>query len=240
MRAGLQAYFAQFRALSETYWSSHVERGLEEFRDRGIGGATWASGTRWKPGLPQVEIDRIEAEFGAKFPGEYRAFLATLNAPDRPAHWYLYQGSVIEPAPDGNIFCDWTEDFADARRAERKLISGILFDVEHGAIWQDEWGIRPRDHSELAAHITSLVENAPKLVPLHSHRFLVAGLDLEPAPVLSIMQSDVIYYAESIEHCLAADFPDLAPGLEPPEVTVDEAACLEALRAVPFWGGLLS
>lgn len=240
MRPGLQAYFAQFRVLSEAYWSTHVERTLEDFRARGVGGATWGTGTRWKPGMAQAEIDRLEADFGATFPEDYRAFLAILNAPDTPAHWYLYQGATLEPAPHRNIFTDWSAGFADAERADKDLKAGLLFDVEHSAVWKDEWGKRPTEAHDLAARIEELVDAAPKLIPLHSHRFLISGLDLEPAPVVSVMQSDVIYYANSIEECLAEDFPTLAPGLEIPEVAVDVDERRAALFKVPFWGALLS
>lgn len=240
MRSGYQAYLAQFRVLSDAFWASNVEKDLEDFRARGLGGATWADGTRWKAGMTQQEIDQVEKEFGAAFPSEYRAFLATLNAPNKPALWFLFEGDELKSAPPRNIFTDWSQGMDDAVRVENDLIAGILFDVEHGAFWHDAWGERPDHAAQRAKHITDLVRAAPKLIPLHSHRFLVAGLDLEPTPVLSVMQSDVIYYADCIEDCLAADFPDLALGLETPDMTIDEAKCFGALRAVPFWGALMS
>jgi hypothetical protein len=240
MRKGYQAYLAQFRALSDAYWSSHVERDLEEFRASGVGGATWAASTRWKPGMSQVEIDAVEQFFGAKFPEDYRAFLATLNATTKPATWYLFEGDTLQPAPPRHIFTDWIDGRADIKRAQDELIAGIMFDVEKSAFWNDAWGERPKDKDAREQHVKSLMDAAPKLIPLHSHRFLIAGLDLEPSPVVSIMQSDVIYFADSIESCLDADFPDLALGLELPELTIDQTACLRALRAVPFWGSLLS
>ncbi|MEO9827310.1 MAG: SMI1/KNR4 family protein [Paracoccaceae bacterium] len=240
LRPGFQAYLAQFRALSEAYWSTHVERSLEYFRERDVGGATWAADTAWKPGMSQAEIDAIEQSFGAKFPEEYRAFLATLNAANKPAIWYLFKGDTLHQAPPRHIFTDWVDGIPDIKRTYDDLIAGILFDVETNAFWQDDWGDRPSDPDKQRDHVIDLFDAAPKLIPLHSHRFLVAGLDLEPAPVLSVMQTDVIYYADCIEDCLAADFPDLAPGLEPSEITIDEQACFSALRAVPFWGSLLS
>lgn len=240
IRPGYQAYLAQFRALSEAYWSTHVERTLEDFAERGVGGATWAEGTRWKPGMSQAEIDAVEKTFGAKFPDEYRAFLAILNATNKPAIWYLFKGDTLHTAPPRRIFTDWVDGLNDIKRTQDDLVAGILFDVENGAFWHDDWGERPSDVDDLRARVRDLVNAAPKLIPLHSHRFLVADLDLEPTPVLSIMQSDVIYYADCIEDCLAADFPDLAPGLDPPEMTIDEKTCFDALRAVPFWGTLLS
>ena len=240
MRAGYQAYLAQFRALSDAYWSSHVERDLEEFRANGVGGATWAEGTRWKPGMSQAEIDAVEQSFGAEFPEDYRGFLATLNAATKPAIWYLFKGDTLHPAPARHVFTDWTDGQGDIKRALDGVVSGVLFDVERNALWLDEWGERPNEKSARADLVTSLITSAPKLIPLHSHRFLIAGLDLEPSPVVSIMQSDVIFYAESIEACLAADFPDLALGLELPETAIDQTAYLRTLRAVPFWGALLS
>ena len=240
MRPGYQAYLAQFRALSNMFWASYTERNLEQFRERGVGGATWANGTCWKAGMSQAEIDQAEEIFGAPFPAEYRAFLAILNAPNKAAHWFLFDGDELKPAPPRNIFTDWSQGLADVDRKEADLISGILFDVEKGAIWHDYWGERPNSEADRAAHIRGLVQSAPRLIPLHSHRFLVSGLDLEPTPVLSVMQSDVIYYSDCIEDCLAADFPDLAPGLETPDFTLQDKRCFDALAAVPFWGPLMT
>ena len=68
----------------------------------------------------------------------------------------------------------------------------------------------------------------------------MSGLGIEPSPVLSIMQSDIIDYSDSLAHCLADDFPYLAPGLDPPPVTLDREERMAALAALPFWGGMLA
>lgn len=240
MHDGLTTYLAQFRSLSEAYWSTHTERTLDDFRASSVGGATWATGTRWQKGMQESEIAAVEAVWGATFPREYRAFLAALNAPDRPAHWYLYQGAKLEPAAASNIFVDWSAGVEDAKRSIEKVTRGIIFDVENNVLWQDEWGDRPKTADERAALIGDLVRAAPKLIPFHSHRFLVSGLDIEPSPVLSVMQSDIIIYADSLEQCLAADFPELAPGVEPPPVTLEHEERMEALADLPFWGGMVS
>lgn len=240
MHEGLTTYLEQFRTLSEAYWSTHTERTLEDFRASRVGGATWAKGTRWRPGMQASEIAAAEAAWGTPFPREYRAFLATLNAPDRPAHWYLYQSGELESVAAGNIFVDWSASLEDAERAMSKVTRGIVFDVENNALWQDDWGDRPRTEPARAALIAELVRAAPKLIPFHSHRFLVSGLDIEPSPVVSIMQSDIIIYADSLAHCLADDFPELAPGLEPPSVTLEHEERMAALAGLPFWGGMVS
>ena len=175
------------------------------------------------------EIAAVEAAWGAPFPHEYRTFLTTLNAPDRPARWYLYQGASLEPAAAGNIFVDWSASLKDAERAMSKVTRGIVFDVENNALWQDDCGDRPNTAPDRAALIADLVSAAPKLIPFHSHRFLVSGLDIEPSPVLSIMQSDIIIYSDSLADCLADDFPELAPGLEPPPVTLEHKERMAAL-----------
>ena len=234
----LQKTLRAFRKSSNSFWARHQERSLAEFQASNVGGSTWRTDTQWKDPLTDGQLDEIEREWGVDFPQDYRCFLRELNAPDRSAKWYLFEGSEIQSKPDRNIFVDWQSGRDDGDRAYQTLLESILFDVEHG-VWLDGWGTAPKSLIAKQDHVTKLFYNAPRLVPFYGHRFFVSGLELSPAPVLSIYQTDAIVYGWSIESVLQQDFSDLLGGTKiyPPAIEAEQN--FKALAKVPFWGEFL-
>ena len=235
-RRGLVAFLERFRVESEAVWARHHELTLADFRASGVGGSDWYKGTRWKQGLTPTRIAEIENKHGVEFPDDYRTFLTVLNAPDRPTRRFRYKGSKIVQSADANAFTDWDTP-ADQKRAHDALLHGIAFDVEHAAIWPEKWGDRPVTSKARRDRLSILIDAAPRLIRIHGHRFMVSGLNLSPAPVLSVHQSDVIVYASSLEEMLANDFADLT------KQTVDAASLSEdnyaQLTRLPFWSDIL-
>ncbi len=89
-----------------------------------------------------------------------------------------------------------------ARRRSRQLrarlarpVEGVLFDVEHAGFWYDEWGLpRPDVRDEALTIARAALADVPAMVPVFGHRFLPSGRGSVGHPVLSIHQTDVIYY----------------------------------------------
>ncbi|WP_316745850.1 hypothetical protein [Streptomyces sp. MK7] len=48
----------------------------------------------------------------------------------------------------------------------------------------------------------------PQLVPLYAHRFLPAGRKTHGHPVLSIWDTDIIYYGEDLAEYISHEFED--------------------------------
>ncbi len=240
-RPELVAFLSALRETGDAYWQTHTPETLDDFRARGVGGTTWASGTRWMARWREDEIDALEATHGLTFPPDHRAFLALLGGTNAPAVRYAFGAADLERVGDCRVFPDWLSDGTVVADAADDLLRGILFDVEQNDLWLEDWGPRPDDEAARGDGVARRLAEAPTLIPLHGHRYLVEGLELSPAPVLSVVQSDVILYATSIEHCLAADFPALCDGLDPGPVdpALQRLQC-ERLAEVPFWGGFLT
>jgi len=61
------------------------------------------------------------------------------------------------------------------------------------------------------------------MVPVYSHRYLPAGRGLSGHPVLSMWQTDIIYYGLDLADYIDREFGGRGPGHEPwePQATVE-------------------
>jgi hypothetical protein len=74
----------------------------------------------------------------------------------------------------------------------------VLFDVEHNRMWKRGWGERPKAMPEALLVARERLAEVPTLVPVYSHRYLPAGRGTWGHPVLSVMQTDIIYYGTDL------------------------------------------
>lgn len=178
------------------------------------------------PGLTDAEFDRIERAFGFQFADDHRAFLTAglpMNGPveEEEGVWYAWE----RPWPQ------WRDgDPASLRERLDWPIDGVLVDVE-GGLWLEAWGRRP-DGLDTALEIArSRLAEAPRLVPVYGHRFLPAGHGTYGHPVLSIWQTDIIYYGVDLVDYIHQEFG--GPGLD----RMDER--WQPNATVPFWKDFL-
>ncbi|MDQ0984314.1 hypothetical protein [Streptomyces sp. V2I9] len=171
------------------------------------------------PGLTDIECARVEEEFGFTFADDHRAFLAAGLPVGRPS-----------PASRRPGWPDWRDGDRDGLRASlASPVEGVLFDVEHNAFWSPAWGPRPDVLAEALATARAELAGVPRLVPVHSHRYLPAGRGTYGHPVLSIHQTDIIFYGADL-----ADYIDQEAHGSP---RWDDASPLRA--TVPFWRDLV-
>ena len=220
-RPELVEFLETVRKTGNEYWARHKPESLEDFRARGVGGSTWDENTRWMARFADRDIDALERQHGVDFPADYRAFLAILGGTDRPALRYGFEGAALKYQGKRYVFPDWLDD-AVLTKPFNSVLEDLLFDVEKNNIWLDSWGARPDTPDDRRRIVAGLMDRAPKVIPVHGHRFMVAGAEQSPAPVLSGVQSDFILYASSIEDVLIRDFPDLCGGRSPRQ---DDANC---------------
>ncbi len=159
----------------------------------------------WAAGYTAAELDDAQARFGLHFPPD----LVALLRDRRPARGH-----------------DWTGPEDRIRRALAWPLEGLLFDVEKG-LWQPEWGERPAHAGERAEIVTALVAGAPPLIPIISHRYLPAEPLEAGNPVLSVYQSDIIYYGRDLEDYVVHEF---GGGTEPVTGPV---------RRIRFWSDII-
>lgn len=165
---------------------------------------------RVSPGLTDDEFGMIESEYGFRFPADLRAFLRV-------------------GLPIGEVFPDWRDGSREALAQRlRDPVEGVLFDVEVNAFWYHGWGSRPSDTAEAIGLARQQLATAPVLVPVYGHRYLPTEPPTEGNPVLSVVQTDIIYYGTDLADYLAAEFhaPRPTPGASTP-------------RRIRFWSDVV-
>jgi hypothetical protein len=99
----------------------------------------------WAPGYAKWELEAAQERHGLRFPPD----LVELLLDRRPVHAW-----------------DWRSDDDGIRRALRHPLEGLLFDVEHNALWWPEWGDRPATEEARAGVVSAVVQAAPRLIPI--------------------------------------------------------------------------
>jgi hypothetical protein len=157
-------------------------------------------------GLTDAEVSEIEAKYGFHFPPDLRSLLQTA-------------------LPTGFGFLNWRSD--DESRIRERLewsLHGILFDVEQNDFWLPEWGPRPAQIEDAKKIVEWQVSNAPRLIPVNYHRMMPDRPISAGNPVLSVHQTDIIYYGFDLDDYLRHEFH--LPGRKPWPSTV---------RDIEFW-----
>ncbi|WNZ13574.1 hypothetical protein [Streptomyces sp. 11x1] len=179
-------------------------------------------------GLSDDEFARIEETFGFRFADDHRAFLAAglpVNSPATPPEPGI-AAAGSQPWPD------WRHhDHDELRRRLEWPVDGVLFDVEKNQFWVESWGKRP-DRVDQATEIARrALTRAPAMIPIYRHRYLPAGAGTCGHPVLSIWQTDIIYYGLDIADYIDREF---AGADRPPD-----GASWNPQATVEFWKDLI-
>jgi hypothetical protein len=149
---------------------------------------------RLDPGLTDSEVAAAEDRYGFVFPPDLRAVLQFA-------------------LPVGDKFPDWRNGSEEDLMIRMDLpLHGILFDVEHGEIWPADWGPKPADEQGRFEKVKSLIDSAPRLIPIWSHRYIPAEPIEHGNPVLSVHQTDIIEYGHDLTDYFSHEFGVPAPG----------------------------
>jgi hypothetical protein len=140
------------------------------------------------PGLTDQEVEQVEKKFGFRFPPDLRAFL-----------------QAAMPVQIG--FHDWrSDDEAKLREILNWPLEGCLFDVEYNDFWLPEWGPKPELLADAFAVAEEKINEAPKLIPIYSHRYIPEEPRESGNPVFSVHQMDIIYYGFDLDDYLRHEF----------------------------------
>ncbi|MCM3785715.1 SMI1/KNR4 family protein [Neobacillus mesonae] len=147
-------------------------------------------GIRFGSPLTDDELDAAESRYQLVFPKELRAFYKQVM-------------------PIGNSFPNWrskhSRDMVQIRRMLDWPLEGILFDVKENEFWLPGWGDRPKESLEAERICSEMYMNAPQLIPIYGHRYLPAEPG-EGSPVLSVYQTDIIYYGANLMEYFEVEF----------------------------------
>ena len=144
--------------------------------DDSIFGFQIQKGTRWIRGLSEKEISDYEKSLGFPFPEAYKKYLRCMNGTDKET--INVYGRSGEPYRYGPGFYSYPRD-----------LDIIKTRIE----------CNYRDFGTIAEKAEQ--EDIPHLIPIVSHRFLVADR-CKANPVISIQGTDSILYSDSLESFL--------------------------------------
>lgn len=168
------------------------------------------AGVELQPGLAEHEFARIEADFAFAFGPDHRELLSlALPVGERWVDWRGGSHSELE----GRL--SWPT-------------GGVVFDVHNNGFWPGSWGARPSDPLSAEAVARTRMSQVPKLVPIYGHRYMLAAPAPYASAVLSVMQTDVIYYGDDLVDYVAHEF-NVSP-LQPAKTR---------LQHIPFWSDLV-
>lgn len=172
-----------------------------------------ASGVLLEEGLSDPEVARVEQTFGIRFPPDLKALLQYA-------------------LPVSQNFPNWREPTAEISIRERFAwpLEGIKFDIEYNGFWLEKWGPRPEDLATAFEIAHEEVAKAPKLIPIYSHRYLPDEPCLVGNPVLSIYQTDIIYYGSDLANYFENELGRRGHQLH----------SFEGIREIRFWSRLVS
>lgn len=148
------------------------------------------------------ELDEAQARYGLRFPRDLVELL---------------RGDGI---PDGY---DWSGENPRIREMLAWPFEMLHFDVEQG-FWWPKWGERPANAAERAEVIRAALKRAPRLIPLHAHRFLPDDPSEAGNPIFSMHGFDTVYYGADLRNYLAAELGHERIG--------------EPKRRIAFWSDL--
>lgn len=144
------------------------------------------NGIVFTQGLSDKDIMDIEKMFSFSFPTDLKLFLQTAL-----------------PVSEG--FINW-RSMKDIKSSFDWVFEGIAFDIRNNGFWYDNWGDKPDSLTEQICIAKSFYKNCPKLLPLYSHRFLPSTPCEMGNPVLSVWQTDIIYYDNDLLTYLCHEF----------------------------------
>ena len=171
------------------------------------------AGVSFAPGLSDTEARRAEKKFGFVFPDDLRAFLAS-------------------GLPWGEPFPNWRAiDDPALLQAMNRPFEGMWFDVRQNSIWLADWGPRPSNEDEAFSRLRALVDNAPKLIPIRGHRYMPDRPASAGNPVISVHQTDLIYYGTTLENYFHNEYHHVFG--TPAYNLQGEARCID------FWSSLI-
>lgn len=157
--------------------NSDIEYLIELLQDQGI---------IFSKGLSDKEILNIEDTFSFVFPPDLKQFLQiALPVSENFVNWHSMK--------DIQSKLDWA-------------FEGIAFDIENNVFWHAEWGEKPSSLAEQIRIAESFYKNYPKLIPIYSHRFLPATPCEMGNPILSVYQTDIVYYGNDLLTYLCNEF----------------------------------
>jgi len=169
-------------------------------------------GVELKKGLTYDEIVQVEKIYDIKFPNSLQKLL-----------------TMALPVSKG--FYNWRNFKEDNVNFIKQVINTPIediYDMAESVDWCDSWGKEPKDEEDIAKEVKKRLKNAPKLIPVFSHRYIPMILDENP-PIISIHGVDIIYYGKDLKDYFEIEF----------ENKRQDSILFSNIKPIPFWSDLM-
>ena len=134
------------------------------------------------PGMTEKEISYAEEFYNIKFPNNYKEMLMNF-------------------VPVSNGFYNWNDYSKENVNLIKNMLElpyeDIIFDIRENDFWLEQIGEHSNDVEERIKMFNNYKNNIPKIIPIYSHRYVISDNNVE-YPVISIHQTDVIYYGANL------------------------------------------
>ena len=136
------------------------------------------------PGFTSDQLDDAQARYGLRFPPDLLDLLQARRLDER----YDWAGEC----PAIRAMLEWPFDM-------------MRFDVEQGFWWPD-WGERPDSEEARVEVLRAALAEAPRLIPLYTHRFLPEEPCEAGNPVFSMHGFDTVLYGANLSAYVKNEF----------------------------------
>lgn len=175
-------------------------------------------GVEFESGLTADELKGIEQRYEFSFPPDLSDFLSVaLPVSEDFPNWR--KGTSKETKGDCPI--DYSMDWP---------YRGMCFDIENNSFWMRDWGPKPDDLQEAFEIARKMVKAAPPLIPVFSHRYLPAEPLAAGNPIISVYQTDIIYYGRDLRTYFTHEFKLSA---------IDHATATEGSHRIRFGSDII-
>ena len=145
--------------------------------------------------MNESEIDEVEKKYQIKFPPDHREFLKILHTIN------------AKPTIDGYFFFNWLED----EQIIFDKLNWPSFSISRDRVWLQSWGIISDSQDVITNRFNEWYCEAPKLIPIFGHRYIVSQPYKSGNPILSVYGSDTIVYGWDLKQYLLTEFSKNMP-----------------------------
>lgn len=165
------------------------------------------------PPLKDDEIKIIENRYGFTIPPD----LIELLQIGIPSKFYDWHGIASGDERAIGLFDE----------ALFNLKEGIIFDVENNG-YVNELSDLKLPMEERVSRVIHAFDEAPKMIPLHSHRFIPSYPCEAGNPIFSCHQTDIIVYGKDLQDYLKTEFTHTWSDFS-----------IKDLKTIPYWTKML-
>ena len=134
------------------------------------------------PGMTEKGISYAEEFYDITFPKNYKEMLMNF-------------------VPVSNGFYNWNDYSKENVNLIKNMLElpyeDIIFDIRENDFWLEQIGEYSNDVEARIKIFNNYKNNIPKIIPIYSHRYVISDNNVE-YPVISIHQTDVIYYGANL------------------------------------------